>query len=313
VISVARANAAAILAASGLPDQVLVRDSYKGARGFLRLVSSLRAAHPDASLALSPSAGTSLLARLSGASRRLGYSQADLSWLSEAIPFRGGGVENYLSLLPPLGLLRTVSSYVGLLRVGAAERREADELLASVRIAPADPFVAISPISTGKLDVKAYPEESWCAVCGTLQADGYPVVLVGSAADVPAHARMARLAGKEIASLAGKTSPVVLAGVLQRAGCVAGVDTGPIHVAAAVGAPCVVIFGPSNPERTAPCGEGHIVLSRGLDCQPCLDGPCKRQGACLRMVTPEEVVAAVESVLRAGRGQGTAGANPSLG
>ena len=82
-----------------------------------------------------------------------------------------------------------------------------------------------------------------------------------------------------------------------RAVCLVGVDTGPIHVAAAIGTRCVVLFGPSDPKLTPPCGEGHTILCRGLECQPCHTAPCPHGGRCLREITPDQVLAATEALL----------------
>jgi len=296
-VCVARADVGEILGASGLADRVLLRNHPPGVRGAWRLVRELRRERPQACLALATSAGNTLLAWLSGARQRIGYDYAHLAGLLETVPFEGGGVENYLSLLPRLGVARTISSYVGLLRVPAEAQGKADALLREVGCGPGGTFVALAPISTGKQREKAYPAERWAQVCAALRDRGVPVVLVGTEADREAHESMLARGVAPAASLAGRTPPLVLAGVLRRAACVVGIDTGPIHVAAAVGTRCVVLFGSSDPRRTAPCGGGHVILYRDLDCQPCLARPCTREGECLRRITPEEIVAAVERLL----------------
>jgi heptosyltransferase-1 len=299
-VCVARSDVAAILEASGLADEVILRDGASGLAGAWRLARRLRQARPAVSLGLATSTGNAVLAWLAGARRRIGYDYAHAPWLlHERVPFAGGGIENYLSLLPYVPAPRTVDSYVGLLRVPAQAQEQADRLLAEPGLTGRR-FVALSPVSTGKLGVKAYPPEQWRAVCDQLRADGHPLVLVGSGADAESHAALleggtALEGGAGLAvSLAGRTPTLVLAGVLARAACVVGIDTGPIHVAAALGTPCVVLFGSSDPARTAPSGEGHTVLYRALDCQPCLAQPCTREGECLRGIAPEEIVEAVE-------------------
>ncbi len=298
-VCVARQDVAALLQASGLADQVLLRQVPPGTRGSWALSRAVRQARPQVSLGLSTSAGNALLAWYSGAGRRIGYNYGGATWLLHVrVPFQGGGIENYLSLLPHVPASRTVSSYVGLLHVPPAAQAEADDLLARAGISPGTPFVALSPISTGKQGVKAYPPEQWAQVCRLLVARRRHLVLVGSHADVASHhALLAGCPGPAI-SVAGRTPTLVLAGLLARAACVVGIDTGPIHVAAALKTPCVVLFGSSDPTRTAPSGEGHTILYRGLDCQPCLDRPCDRDGACLAEITPEEITDAVEATLQ---------------
>ena len=295
-VSLIQRELAPILEASGLVDHVIYR--VKQPRAYLAMAGEIRRQHPRACLALGPGANNSLLARFSGARDRIGYDYAQCRWCLQTVPFEGGGVENYLSLLPSLGVPRTADSYCGLLKVPPAQSKAAAALLEAAGLPPGEPFVALSPISTGKLGVNAYPPESWAVICRELRARGHHVVLVGSAADAQLHREMLQGEGAGRAlSLAGQTPVLVLAGVLQRAAALIGVDTGPVHVAAAVGTHCVVLFGPSDPRRTSPCGEGHVVLYRGLNCQPCHTEPCNYEGRCLRELTPEQVLTAAEQIL----------------
>ena len=75
-------------------------------------------------------------------------------------------------------------------------------------------------------------------------------------------------------------------------------DSGPMHLAAALGVPCVALFGPTDRRRTAPAGEGHIVLDRGLWCSPCFRRRCPLlHHGCLRGIGVDEVAAAIERML----------------
>jgi len=299
-VSVIRKGVADLIRASGLADEVLLRPESAGIGDAWRLIRAARATHPSICFALSTSRSNSLLAWLSGAPRRIGYRHADLSVLLETVPSESGGVENYLSLLPVAGIGRTVDSYCGLLPVPADARGNAADLLREGGIEARARFVAVAPASTGKLGHKAYPVEQWAAACRLMGERGWPLVLVGSAADAGLHQRLLSGAKGRAVSLAGKTSPLALAGVLGRAACVVGIDTGPIHLAAAVGTRCVALFGSSDPMRTAPCGDGHVILYQGLDCQPCLDRRCGNEGACLRLIAPQEIVDAVAGVVSDG-------------
>jgi len=74
-------------------------------------------------------------------------------------------------------------------------------------------------------------------------------------------------------------------------------DTGPMHLAAAVGRPVVALFGPTAPWRTGPYGEGHVVLRAGVSCSPCFSKSCNTKEfepmACMNRITAEQVVEAV--------------------
>lgn len=81
-------------------------------------------------------------------------------------------------------------------------------------------------------------------------------------------------------------------------------DSGPMHLAAALGVPCVALFGPTDRRRTAPAGgagAGHVVLDRGLWCSPCFRRRCPLlHHGCLRGIGVDEVATAVEERLAVG-------------
>lgn len=104
----------------------------------------------------------------------------------------------------------------------------------------------------------------------------------------------------------GKIHPVIgpdldlagLAAVLAHLDLLVTNDTGPMHLAAALGVPCVALFGPTDPRRTAPAGSGHRVLYRDLWCSPCFRRRCPLvYHGCLRGIEVEEVAAACAAAL----------------
>ena len=106
----------------------------------------------------------------------------------------------------------------------------------------------------------------------------------------------------------GKLHPVVgpdldlaaLAGVLSHLDVLVTNDSGPMHLAAALGVPTVALFGPTDPRRTAPAGDGHEVLSRNLWCSPCFRRHCPLlHHGCLKGLPVGEVADAAEGILNA--------------
>lgn len=89
-----------------------------------------------------------------------------------------------------------------------------------------------------------------------------------------------------------------LAAVLADLDCAVTNDSGPMHLAAALGVPAVALFGPTDPRRTAPSGEGHRVLTRNLWCSPCFRRRCPLlHHGCLRGIAPAAVLEAVVEIL----------------
>ncbi len=87
-----------------------------------------------------------------------------------------------------------------------------------------------------------------------------------------------------------------LAYLLKQSVLFVGCDTGPLHIAAAVGTPVVAIFGPKDPGIYGPAGEGHVVVRKQVECSPCERRACPDR-RCMRLITADEVYNACLSVL----------------
>ena len=97
--------------------------------------------------------------------------------------------------------------------------------------------------------------------------------------------------------LAGATTVGLLPALLSRASLLITNDSGPMHIAAAVGIPVVALFGPTSAARTGPYGVGHDVLTGKVPCSPCFSRMCHNilPLECLRTVSPEQVLAAARA------------------
>jgi len=144
---------------------------------------------------------------------------------------------------------------------------------------------------------RAYPPALWAEVVGALAADRWPVVVTGSAAERPLTAAVA---GSSALDLGGQLDVAELAGVIAGAEAIAVGNTGPAHLAAAVGTPVVSLFSPVVPVvRWAPYTDARVVLGdRTADCAGSRARLCPVPGhPCLAGVPPAEVVAAVRALV----------------
>jgi lipopolysaccharide heptosyltransferase II len=150
---------------------------------------------------------------------------------------------------------------------------------------------------------KLWPAEYWAAVAHELQQAGYQVVLTGGPGEEALVAAVASALHNSAPSLVGQTSVDQLAALMARAQLVLGVDSGPLHLAAAVGAPSLHLFGPSDHARFAPWADAqrHRVLRADLWCSPCgVLSHCPRGRApapCMAAISAEAVLAAAQAVL----------------
>lgn len=143
---------------------------------------------------------------------------------------------------------------------------------------------------------KRWPVRHWATLAAALEQQGLPVALTGSEADRELTQAIAAEAGGGILDLAGRTGLGELAWVLRHARAMVTVDTGPMHLAAALGTPVVALFGPTAPWRTGPFGAGHEILRLDLPCSPCFRRRCV-EPRCLTELSPEEVLTGVLKVL----------------
>ena len=100
-----------------------------------------------------------------------------------------------------------------------------------------------------------------------------------------------------IINFVGKTSILQLGALLERCEVCLTCDSGPMHIAAAVGTPTVALFGPTDPVRHRPYSNGHEVVEKSVSCRPCYKRTCQRQDTphlCMKEISIGEVVNALE-------------------
>jgi heptosyltransferase I len=119
---------------------------------------------------------------------------------------------------------------------------------------------------------KRWPPEQFGELASRLPVQS---VVVGSKADRDSADLIVSLSKGKAISLAGKTSLKELIAVMRKAKFVISNDSGPMHIAAALGIPVYAIFGPTDPLRTGPYGKGHTIISTAMPCAPCFKKTCE--------------------------------------
>jgi len=299
ITSVLRPHLAGLIAHSGFVDEIVHRPPG-GPLRVLPLARRLRRLRPDLAIAFSQSATMALCAWLSGARQRVGYLDSDLCrLLNHRVQVRGIPCPRKVHrLVRSLGLSPDKRDYVGLVRLSAEDVAEGDGLLAEANLSGAGPLIALAPgESTGQ------PHKSWSTAgfrevaAALARQDHARLLMVGSEKDrMLGHEIVTILGRRTGANLAGRTTPSQLAAVLARCDLLIGIDSGPMHVAAAMGVPVVALFGPTDPERTGPMGEGHEILFHQQPCWPCMTPTCVDR-PCMERITVEQVLAAARRVM----------------
>lgn len=250
-----------------------------------------------------------LLAARAGVSRRVGFAHPDaLPLLTHAMPEPWPQSEAARCL----ALAEAFSGVAASPRPGMRFEPFGEERAAvsawRVERGIASPYAVVHPGAGAP--VKVWPPERWATVATALaQQHGLGVVLTGSGPERDLVARVADALPPSVA-----TSPLLdaplgrLAALLAGAACVLGPDSGVLHLAEAVGAPTVRLFGPVPEARFGPWQPGprHQVVRASLPCYPCgrLDMPADELPLhpCVRAITVQQVLTAAGRALGAGEG-----------
>jgi heptosyltransferase-3 len=202
--------------------------------------------------------------------------------------------EHCLNILAPFGL-ETIHRKP-ILEVPPSIQSRIDTIFKNEMI-PADrPIIAIHAFSLWPF--KEWQMPQWAKLIDYMNSR-YPVtiILTGAMEERPRVEELCSLCRIRPYNLAGKTSIGEMSGLLQRCRLFIGVDTGALHIAAAVDTPTIGIFGPSPAVMWAPRGNQHSVITKKIPCVPCRDKGCQNteHSLCLDTLTFEECREVVDS------------------
>ena len=276
---------------------------HRSVRDTIRFAHDLRREEFDTALVLHPSNRSHWIPWLARIPMRIGYARK-CSWLlPHRVPHRkqeGAKHEAVytLELLIPLGITSVTPKPFVPIQPAAAQR--VDVLLADAAIRPSERLIAVHP--SASCVSKRWMPERFAQVADRLAAEHHArICLVAGASDALFADRMAQAMDQPALNLAGHLSVGELAALLKRCRLLISNDSGPVHVAAAVGTPVVDIFGRNqrglSPQRWGPLGEGHVVLHKEVGCVTCLAHNCDIEFLCLTSLSVEEVYQAAVSLL----------------
>jgi ADP-heptose:LPS heptosyltransferase len=259
----------------------------------------------DIAMNFEPDVRSNALLALSGARWTTGYGSAGGgALLDQALEYQTAEhtVENARRLVQAVLGGRKGGPVDGLLAIPEARRSEASALLAG----RTHPLIAMH-VAGGRA-VKQWDPQRFAAVARDLvDQRGATLVLTGGPGDAAlVHAVTRALPAGRVVDLSGVDSLLTVAAALERSDLMISGDTGPMHLAAAVGTPIVAVFGPSDPRRYAPRGPHDRVIRVDLPCAPCNRirlPPARCTGHipdCLALVTPDRVFDAAVSILDSG-------------
>lgn len=266
---------------------------------------ALRAQRFDVAIDLQGLFRSGILAWLSGAPTRVGFANGreGSPWFyTQRVPVASldvHAVDRYLSVAAALGASPPHKPRFGfkLLEEDMAVVREICERSG---FTVDRPWVAMNV--GARWPTKRWPIEYFAAVVDQLyEAHRDPVVMIGGSEERAYTEQLRVLTKSPFIDLCGEIPLQCLPALLSRATAMITNDSGPMHIAAALGIPVVAMFGPTSASRTGPYGDGHQVLIGRISCSPCFSRVCRHtpELECLHLIKPTQVVDVIRPVVTA--------------
>ena len=205
-------------------------------------------------------------------------------------------VQHNLNIMAPFGLAEADPRPT--ISVPERRRRKAEAIFLKARIPQNRPLVAVHPFSLWKY--KEWRLSEMAALLDRIQSEYNCNLVITGAPDERKRAKdLIGICNRKPYNLAGETSIGELPAVFAACRLFIGVDTAALHIAAAVGIPTLGIFGPSSWTNWAPRGRDHLVVKKGLPCQPCSRKGCdgSEKSRCLTELTAQDVHTMMEGIL----------------
>jgi heptosyltransferase-2 len=303
-----RAWAQGLFADGDFVDAIMVHEGT-GLRSVVKQVKQWRQGNFDLAILFPNSLETALVASLARVPIRVGYAkdgrQSLLTHPLELPEWRASKHEvfYYLKIVAELEwLVKGEQSFLNTepntaLQVNESHKAAAADFLAARGVKRGSKLVALCPGSINSR-AKRWPAERYAILADRLIDElGAEVLLIGSAAEAEVSAAVRSRMMNQPVMLAGETKLDQLVAILSLVDLLITNDTGPAHIAAALGRPTLVIFGPTNPLTTRPFSPLAEIVRTPPDCAPCMLRDCPIDHRCMTAITADEVFDRARHVL----------------
>ncbi|MFH0764442.1 MAG: lipopolysaccharide heptosyltransferase II [Candidatus Omnitrophota bacterium] len=275
-------------------NEIIVYDeegAHKNLAGKIKLIARLRKKNFDTAFLLHRSFTKALVANLMGAKKIIGYPTKKRAILLtspvEEPQEETHKVEYFLNIARSAGIRPGSVSYEFFVK--DSDRIFAEKLLRSNGIDAKDKVVVLCP--GGNWDPKRWPKENFAHLADELAGEfGVKTVISGTVREAGLAEEIAGMMKHAPVIICGKTTLKQLAAVFEKASLVIANDTGTMHLAVAMKARTIALFGPTSPKITGPYGEGNYnVIFKNAACDvPCYDMACT-DNRCMAAITVQDV------------------------
>ncbi|GMB01276.1 lipopolysaccharide heptosyltransferase II [Pelosinus sp. IPA-1] len=285
-------------------DEIIIFDKpkFKSLTGLLsngyKFSQQLKARNFDLAIDLQGLFKSAAISYLSGAPQRLVYCNA--RELSDKIgqPICGDHqhghiVDRYLDVASYLGC--KIDNVIFPVNIIELEARKAENIANHAGLKLENPYVVLA--SGTNWPSKCWPITHFAQLADKLYDNNIIPVIIGGPNDQLLAEEIISKAKIPPIDLTGKTSLKQLAYIIKKSKAFVGGDTGPMHLAVAVGTSVVTMFGPTDPKRNGPYGEKHKVLLAPHSCQGCWQRKCPKNVDCLSEITVCQVIDKLQEII----------------
>jgi ADP-heptose:LPS heptosyltransferase len=277
-----------LLAVHEAVDHAILFDRKKGLRAMAGILGELKSHSFDLVIDLQRILKSGIISRAVRGRRTIGFDWRRCKELTWLLPFER---------IPPADPQRhMVHQYLDFAAYLGIKEVKVEWRIPDSRTKPADlpeEFVVLNIGATKK--VNRWTSAGFAALARMIHTRyGFQCLLTGGREDVPMAQSIIAAAGDAVCDKVGRTSLMELVSLLSAARAVVTCDTGPMHLAVALGKPVVALFGPSDHRRTGPY-RGKVIRAK-IDCGPCGRKKCKNP-ICMTAIRAREVMKVLEAYL----------------
>jgi heptosyltransferase II len=262
-----------------------------GLADWTRITRDIRRREFDVALLLPNSFESALMIFLGRVPHRIGYATDARRWMltNAIVPYEGRQhqVQYYLQLVKTFSTSADAASIE--IQATRDERDDARKLLNEEGIPRSTRFLVLNP-GAAYGSAKRWYVDRFALVADTLAQElQLQVALIGSDRERKICEQIRDRMNATAAMLTGRTSLETLIGVLAESSLMITNDSGPMHIAAALGIPTVAVFGSTDERVTGPCGRRTRIVKYPVECSPCLLRDCPIDHRCMTAITVDEV------------------------
>jgi heptosyltransferase-2 len=289
---------------SDLDEIIIYENKYDNPAGVFRLAQKLKEKKFDAAILLQNAIEAAIIALWAGIPVRAGYDSDARGLLLTHRVRRTDEIKKvhqidyYLEMVKALGCASVDREMHMETKINLLDARN---VLRKFIPETNDTIVGMAPGATYGPAKRWFPDRFAEVADNLSEKFSAQIILLGGRADGEAAREVQKMARVKLINLAGRTNLQEAIYLISQCRLFVSNDSGLMHIAGALNIPTVAIFGSTNPVTTAPAGDKSVIIRHEISCSPCLKKTCPTDFRCMKIISVEDVLRAVQDVFQNNR------------